>query len=53
MEAARRAYRLAKDRLHEARDPASSKEAYEAVWAATDEVGRARRQVPVAAPGAA
>jgi hypothetical protein len=41
MEAARRAYRLAKDKLHEARDPASSKEAYEAVWAATDEVGQA------------
>lgn len=40
MEAARRAYRLAKDKLHEARDPASSKEAYEAVWAATDEVGK-------------
>ena len=40
MEAARRAYRLAKDKLHEARDPASSKEAYEAVWAATDEVGQ-------------
>lgn len=40
MEAARRAYRLAKDKLHEARDPASSKEAYETVWAATDEVGR-------------
>lgn len=41
MEAARRAYRLAKDKLHEARDPASSKEAYESVWAASDEVGRA------------
>lgn len=40
MEAARRAYRLAKDKLHEARDPASSKEAYESVWAATDEVGK-------------
>ncbi|MFK7986672.1 MAG: hypothetical protein AB8I08_11660 [Sandaracinaceae bacterium] len=40
MEAARRAYRVAKDKLHEARDPASSKEAYEAVWAATDEVGK-------------
>ncbi len=40
MEAARRAYRLAKDRLHEARDPASSKAAYEAVWSATDEVGQ-------------
>ncbi len=40
MEAARRAYRLAKDKLHEARDPASSKEAYESVWAATDEVGQ-------------
>jgi len=40
MEAARRAYRLAKDKLHEARDPASSKEAYEAVWEATDEVGQ-------------
>ena len=41
MEAARRAYRLAKDKLHEARDPASSKEAYESVWEAADEVGRA------------
>ncbi len=39
MEAARRAYRLAKEKLHEARDPASSKAAYEAVWAAADEVG--------------
>jgi len=39
MEAARRAYRLAKKELHEARDPESSKKAYEAVWAATDEVG--------------
>ncbi len=41
MEAARRAYRLAKKELHEARDPESSKKAYEAVWAATDEVGTA------------
>jgi hypothetical protein len=41
MEAARRAYRLAKEKLHEARDPASSKEAYKAVWAATDEIGKA------------
>lgn len=41
MEAARRAYRLAQEKLHEARDPAASKEAYESVWAATDEVGRA------------
>jgi hypothetical protein len=40
MEAARRAYRLAKEKLHEARDPASSKAAFEAVWAATDEVGK-------------
>jgi hypothetical protein len=40
MEAARRVYRLAQERLQEARDPASSKEAYEAVWAATDEVGK-------------
>lgn len=40
MEAARRAYRLAKEKLHDARDPASSKEAYESVWAATDEVGQ-------------
>jgi hypothetical protein len=41
MEAARRAYRLAQEKLHEARDPASSKKAYEAVWAATDEIGKA------------
>ncbi len=41
MEAARRAYRLAKEKLHEARDPAASKEAYEAVGAASDEVGTA------------
>ena len=41
IEAARRAYRLSKEKLHDARDPATSKEAYEAVWAATDEVGRA------------
>lgn len=41
MEAARRAYRLAKEKLHEARDPASSKEAYKAVWAATDDIGKA------------
>lgn len=41
IEAARRAYRLSKKKLHEARDPAASKEAYEAVWAATDDVGRA------------
>ncbi len=41
MEAARRAYRLAKEKLHEARDPASSKEAYEAVWEATDDIGKA------------
>jgi len=40
MEAARRAYRLAKQKLHEARDPASSKEAYEAIWAAFDEAGK-------------
>lgn len=40
MEAARKAYRLAKEKLHEARDPASSKAAYESVWAATDEVGK-------------
>lgn len=31
MEAARRAYRLAKEKLHEARDAASSKEAYKAM----------------------
>ncbi|MCB9629694.1 MAG: hypothetical protein H6725_20180 [Sandaracinaceae bacterium] len=41
MEAARSAYRLAKKKLHDARDPASSKAAYEAVWAAVDEVGKA------------
>lgn len=41
MEAARRAYRLAQQKLHEARDPAASKEAYEAVWDATDDVGKA------------
>lgn len=41
MEAARRAYRLAKEKLQEAREPAASKEAYEAVWKATDEVGTA------------
>ncbi len=41
MEAARRAYRLAKEKLHEARDPAASKAAYESVWAATDDVGKA------------
>lgn len=41
MEAARRAYRLAKEKLHEARDPAASKEAYESVWAASDEIGTA------------
>jgi len=41
MEAARRAYRLAKEKLHEARDPAASKEAYEAVWEATDDIGKA------------
>lgn len=41
IEAARRAYRLAQQRLHDARDPAASKEAYEAVWAATDEMGKA------------
>ena len=40
MEAARRAYRLAKRKLHDARDPAASKEAYEAVWEASDEVGK-------------
>jgi hypothetical protein len=40
MEAARRAYRLAREKLHEARDPASSKEAYEAVWAASDDIGK-------------
>lgn len=41
MEAARRAYRLTKEKLHEARDPAASKAAYEAVWAATDDIGTA------------
>jgi len=41
MEAARRAYRLAKEKLHEARDPAASKEAYEAVWEASDDIGKA------------
>jgi hypothetical protein len=41
MEAARRAYRLAQEKLHDARDPASSKAAYESVWAASDEVGKA------------
>lgn len=41
IEAARRAYRLAQEKLHDARDPASSKAAYESVWAATDEVGKA------------
>ena len=41
MEAARRAYRLAKEKLHEARDPATSKEAYEAVWEASDDIGKA------------
>lgn len=40
MEAARRAYRLAKEKLHEARDPASSKKAYGLVWAASDAVGK-------------
>ena len=35
-EAARRAYRLANEKLHEARDPAAPKEAYEAVWEASD-----------------
>jgi len=40
MEAAQRAYRLAKEKLHEARDPASSKAAYESVWKASDEVGK-------------
>lgn len=40
MEAARRAYRLAKEKLHKARDPASSKEAYEAVWEASDDIGK-------------
>ena len=41
MEAAQRAYRLAKEKLHGARDPASSKAAYESVWKASDEVGKA------------
>ncbi len=41
IEAARRAYLLTKEKLHEARDPAASKKAYEEVWAATDEVGKA------------
>ncbi|MEO0322620.1 MAG: hypothetical protein AAF447_06665 [Myxococcota bacterium] len=41
MEAARTAYRLAKEKLHEARDPASSKEVYEAVWEASDGIGKA------------
>jgi len=40
IEAARQAYRTAREKLHEARDPAASKEAYEAVWQATDEVGQ-------------
>lgn len=42
MEAARRAYRLAKDKLQEARDPASSKEAYESVWERA--IGATRRR---------
>ncbi len=37
----RRACRLAKEELHEARDPAASKEAYEAVWEASDDIGKA------------
>ena len=41
IEAARHAYRLAKEKLHDARDPAASKAAYESVWAATDDVGKA------------
>ena len=41
MEAARKAYRLTKERLHEARDASSSKEAYEAVWEASDGLGKA------------
>jgi len=40
MAAARRAYRIARERLHEARDPSASKAAYEAVWEATDDVGQ-------------
>ncbi len=40
MEAARRACRLAQQKLRTARDPAASKEACEAVWEASDEVGR-------------
>lgn len=40
MEAARRMYRLARQKLGDARDPAASKEAYEAIWKAVDEVGR-------------
>ncbi len=40
MEAARRAYRLGQQKLRAAREPAASKEAYEAIWEASDEVGR-------------
>lgn len=41
MEAARRMYRLAQQKLRGARDPAASKKAYEAIWKAVDEVGKA------------
>lgn len=40
VEAALQAYRCARAKLREARDPASSKAAYEAVWQATDDVGQ-------------
>lgn len=40
IEAARRAYREARRKLRAAYDPLASKEAYESVWKATDELGR-------------